>query len=56
MDLGQRVSLKSFYASLHALRPFGIASATIRDDEKTKKGYKAESFTDAWARYLPPPK
>ncbi len=38
------------------LRAFGIASATIRDDEKTKKGYKAESFADAWARYLPPPK
>jgi hypothetical protein len=38
------------------LRAFGITSATIRDGNETKKGYKAESFADAWERYLPPPK
>lgn len=36
------------------LKPFGIAPGTIRlPDGKTPKGYKTESFTDAWARYLP---
>ena len=38
------------------LRPFGITSATIRLGDETMKGYKSESFADAWARYLSPPK
>jgi putative DNA primase/helicase len=36
------------------LKPFGIAPATIRLDLKTAKGYKRESFKDAFDRYLPP--
>lgn len=36
------------------LKPYGIVSGSIRmPDGKTPKGYKSESFTDAWARYLP---
>lgn len=35
------------------LKPFGISSGTIRkSDGSTPKGYKAESFADAWERYL----
>ena len=37
------------------LKPFGIMPASVRlPDGTTPKGYKAESFADAWARYLPP--
>jgi Protein of unknown function (DUF3631) len=37
------------------LKPFGITTnLTVRRGEKTAKGYKAEWFADAWARYLPP--
>lgn len=36
------------------LKPFGVTSGTIRlADGSTPKGYKAESFADAWDRYLP---
>jgi hypothetical protein len=35
------------------LRPFGIKAGTIRVGKDTKKGYKRESFEDAWERYLP---
>ena len=39
------------------LKPYGIAPASVRlPDGSTPKGYKAESFADAWARYLPPEK
>lgn len=39
------------------LKPFGVMPATVRlPDGSTPKGYKAESFADAWARYLPPEK
>ena len=34
------------------LKPFGISPRTIRVEEKTAKGYLAESFNDAFARYL----
>jgi hypothetical protein len=36
------------------LKPFGIQPRTIRLEQGTSKGYFKESFTDAWARYLPP--
>src|SRR5262249_10564351 len=36
------------------LAPYGIHSNTIRVGEKTPKGYARASFTDAFARYLPP--
>ncbi len=35
------------------LKTFGIAPGTVRlPDGKTPKGYKTESFADAWERYL----
>ena len=34
------------------MKPFGISPRTIRLEEKTAKGYLAESFEDAFARYL----
>ena len=37
------------------LKPFGIQPRTIRLEQGTSKGYFKESFTDAWARYLPSP-
>ena len=44
------------------LKPFGIVSANLkisRDPvtgrEAVAKGYKQETFTDAWVRYLPLP-
>jgi putative DNA primase/helicase len=37
------------------LRRFGIRPGPIRmKDGEITKGYRLESFTDAWARYLPP--
>lgn len=36
------------------LRPFGIVSVTVRLPGGTAKGYRVESFGDAFARYLPP--
>ncbi len=39
----------------HYLKPFGVAPGTIREpDDTTLKGYKLESFKDAFSRYLPP--
>lgn len=36
------------------LKPFGIQPCTIRQpNDTTPKGYKRESFEDAWERYLP---
>ena len=35
------------------LRHYGITSRTVRMGEKTAKGYRRESFADAWERYLP---
>jgi hypothetical protein len=36
------------------LRPFGIASGTIRESEtSTPKGYRRAPFIEPWARYLP---
>jgi len=38
------------------LVPFGIRSGTVRfSDGQTAKGYYRNDFSDAWARYLPPP-
>ena len=38
----------------HRLRAYGIRSRNVRlDDGTTPKGYRRESFEDAWARYLP---
>lgn len=37
------------------LQPYGIKSGSIRlPDGSTPKGYKADAFTEAWARYAPP--
>jgi hypothetical protein len=36
------------------LRPFGIIPGTVRVGDVTAKGYKLESFEDAFSRYLPP--
>ncbi len=38
------------------LRPYGVRPRTIRlGDDSTAKGYQADWFTDAWARYAPSP-
>jgi Protein of unknown function (DUF3631) len=37
------------------LRPFRIKSRTVRIGDITAKGYHAEQFADAFARYLPTP-
>jgi len=38
----------------HRLRAYGIRSRNVRlEDGTTPKGYRRESFEDAWARYLP---
>jgi hypothetical protein len=37
------------------LEPFDLTPGTIRTTGSTAKGYKLEQFTDAFARYLPPP-
>lgn len=34
------------------LKPFRIRPENIRFDERVRKGYKRESFADAWDRYL----
>ena len=36
------------------LRPYGVRSGTVRDGDKTPKGYNRVAFEDAWARYLSP--
>jgi hypothetical protein len=33
------------------LKPYGIKPQTVRDDDETAKGYKAEDFAEAWKRY-----
>jgi hypothetical protein len=35
------------------LKPYGIASKTVREGDYTAKGYERADFADAWARYLP---
>jgi hypothetical protein len=35
------------------LRHYGITSRTVRVGEQTAKGYRRESFVDAWQRYVP---
>jgi putative DNA primase/helicase len=37
------------------LKPFGVASKSLRIGDETPKGYALERFADAFARYLPPP-
>lgn len=34
------------------LKPYGIASKTVREGDVTAKGYERADFADAWARYL----
>jgi hypothetical protein len=34
------------------LRHYGIKSTTVRSRDKVAKGYKRDSFVEAWARYL----
>lgn len=34
------------------LKPYGIASKTVREGDLTAKGYERADFADAWARYL----
>jgi hypothetical protein len=37
------------------LRPYGVRSRTVRvEGGATPKGYRRQSFEDAWSRYLPP--
>ena len=38
------------------LRPFGVKPQNMRDGADVFKGYMADSFADAWARYLSAPK
>jgi hypothetical protein len=35
------------------LRPYGIRPAVLRIGEATPRGYRRESFADAWERFLP---
>jgi hypothetical protein len=35
------------------LKPYGVASKTVREGDFTAKGYERADFADAWARYLP---
>lgn len=37
------------------LKPYGIASSSVRIGTSTPKGYLRESFYDAWVRYVDPP-
>jgi len=37
------------------LRPFEISPRTLRSGDNNFKGYRRESFEDAWKRYLKPP-
>lgn len=37
----------------HRLRPYGIASRTLRVGSTTAKGYRRTDLHDAWQRYLP---
>ncbi|TCO41185.1 DUF3631 domain-containing protein [Dokdonella fugitiva] len=37
----------------HRLRPYGIASRTLRVGSTTAKGYRRTDLHDAWERYLP---
>jgi hypothetical protein len=50
-DHGKR-SAASGFARL--LKPFGISSTTVKIEGVAHKGYRRESFTDSWLRYLPP--
>jgi hypothetical protein len=56
---GKPISAKQLASLLKRFeKPDGagpISPEQIRIGEESKKGYKAEWFTDAWARYLPPP-
>jgi len=36
------------------LKPYGIATSTIRIAEKTPRGYRRETLEDSWKRYLGP--
>ena len=36
------------------LRNFGISSNTLHKEGADFKGYRVETFQDAWERYLPP--
>jgi hypothetical protein len=49
-DHGKR-SAASGLAKL--MKPFGISSTTVKTDGVAHKGYRRESFADAWLRYLP---
>ena len=35
------------------LKPYGIAPKQVRIGDTTVKGYPAQSFDDAWSRYVP---
>ena len=35
------------------LAPYGVSSRSVRDGERTGKGYRATDLADPWARYLP---
>lgn len=37
----------------HQLKPFGVRPRLFRDGAKSARGYSAEDFGDAFARYLP---
>ena len=37
------------------LKPYGIASCSVRVNGTVKKGYRREDLNDAWQRYLAPP-
>jgi putative DNA primase/helicase len=51
MDRGRGLT-KNKLASL--LRPFGIRPQQIKFYNVNQRGYRAEQFADAWARYLEP--
>lgn len=38
------------------LRPYGVRPHTVRDGDKTFKGYERSDFGDAWVRYISPEK
>ena len=43
----------AFHQLARELRHYGIKSRGVRVGEQTAKGYRRESFLDAWERYIP---
>ena len=52
-EYGRRQQPISVNQMARLLKPFAVSSGTIRWGDETAKGYKLESFNDAFSRYPP---